>query len=60
MGFFGVRGWHLKQSQYFTEISEKLGRPTPMPKIFKLFEFVMGKKWAAPFKRMSGFLLWER
>ena len=60
MGFFGERDWHLIQSQFYTEVSEKLGRPTPMPKIFKLFEFVMGKKWAAPFKRMSGFLLWER
>jgi methyltransferase (TIGR00027 family) len=60
LGFFGVRGWHLVQSQFYTEISEKLGRPTPMPKIFKLFEFVLGKKWATPFKRMSGFLLWER
>jgi methyltransferase (TIGR00027 family) len=60
MRFFGERGWHLEQSQFYTEISEKLGRPTPMPKIFKLFEFVMGKKWAAPFKRMSGFLIWKR
>lgn len=60
MGFFEQRGWHLKQSQFCTEISEKLGRPTPMPKIFKLLEFALGKKWAAPFKRMSGFLLWER
>ncbi len=60
MRFFGERGWHIIQSQFYTEISEKLGRPTPMPKIIKLFEFVMGKKWAAPFKRMSGFLIWER
>lgn len=60
MDFFEQRGWHLKQSQFYTEISEKLGRPTPMPKIFKLLEFALGKKWAAPFKRMSGFLLWER
>lgn len=60
MGFFGKRGWHLVQSRFYTEISEELGRPTPMPKIFRIFEFVMGKKWAAPFKRMSGFLLWER
>lgn len=60
MGFFEQRGWNLKQSQFYTEISEKLGRPTPMPKIFKLLEFALGKKWAAPFKRMSGFLLWER
>lgn len=60
MGFFEERGWHLKQSQFYTEISEKLGRPTPMPKVFKFFELVMGKKWAAPFKQMSGFLLWER
>ncbi|MFZ3229033.1 MAG: SAM-dependent methyltransferase [Pseudobdellovibrio sp.] len=60
MKFFEERGWHLTQSQFYTEISEKFGRPTPLPKVFKLFEFVMGKKWAAPFKRMSGFLLWER
>lgn len=60
MGFFEERGWHLKQSQFYTEISEKLGRPTPMPKFFNFFELVMGKKWAAPFKQMSGFLLWER
>lgn len=59
MGFFETRGWTLMQSQYFTEVSEQLGRPTPMPKIFKVFEFVLGKKWAAPFKRMSAFLIWE-
>lgn len=60
MGFFETRGWKLSHSQYFTEVSEKLGRPSPMPKIFKVFEFVMGKKWAQPFKRMSGFLVWKR
>lgn len=60
MRFFEERGWHITQSQFYTEISEQFGRPTPLPKVFKLFEFVMGKKWAAPFKRMSGFLLWER
>lgn len=60
MGFFEARGWHLIQSRFYTEISEKFGRPTPMPKIFKILAIVMGKKWAEPFKRMSGFLLWER
>lgn len=60
MGFFRQRGWHLRQSQYYTEISEKLGRATPLPKVFKLLEMLFGKKWAAPFKQMSGFLIWER
>lgn len=60
MGFFETRGWRLAQEHYYTETSEKVGRPTPMPKFFKVLEFVMGKKWAAPFKRMSGYLLWER
>ncbi len=60
MGFFESRGWKLSQAQYFTEVSEYLGRPSPMPKFFKILEFVFGKKWALPFKRMSGFLLWER
>ena len=60
MGFFVGRGWLLKQPQFYTEISEKLGRATPLPKVFKFFELILGKKWAAPFKQMSGFLLWER
>lgn len=60
MGFFESRGWTLAKSEYFTEVSEQLKRGTPMPKFFKLFELVMGKAWALPFKRMSGFLLWER
>ncbi|MEZ0393200.1 MAG: class I SAM-dependent methyltransferase [Pseudobdellovibrionaceae bacterium] len=60
MDFFEKRGWHLQQAQYYTEISEKLGRPSPMPKIFKLLELILGKKWALPFKRMSGYLLWAR
>ncbi|MCA9809218.1 MAG: class I SAM-dependent methyltransferase [Candidatus Dadabacteria bacterium] len=60
MGFFQERGWNLVDSQYYTEVSEKFGRPTPMPKFFKILELIMGKKWAEPFKRMSGFLLWER
>ena len=60
MNFFESRGWKLSQLQYYTEVSESLGRPTPMPYIFKLFEFVMGKRWAAPLKRMTGFMIWER
>jgi methyltransferase (TIGR00027 family) len=60
MGFFEKRKWHLVQSRFFNEISENLGRPTPMPKIFIFFELLMGKKWAAQFKQMSGFLLWKR
>lgn len=60
MGFFESRGWKLVREEYYTEVSEKLGRPTPMPAVFKFFELIMGKKWAAPLKRMSGFLLWER
>ena len=60
MGFFKNRGWHLKQERYYTEISEKVGRATPMPGFFKVIEFFKGKEWAAPFKRMSGYLLWER
>lgn len=60
MSFFESRGWRLSQLQYYSEVSESLGRPTPVPYIFKLFEFVMGKQWAAPLKRMSGFMIWER
>lgn len=60
MGFFENRGWRVNQARYYTEVSQSLGRPTPMPKIFKLFEFVLGKTWALPFKRMSGFVLWQR
>jgi methyltransferase (TIGR00027 family) len=60
MGFFESRGWSLAQSRYYTEISEKLGRPSPMPNLLNVLAFVMGKKWAAPFLRMSGFLLWKR
>lgn len=60
MGFFQERGWNLVDSQYYTEVSEKFGRPIPMPKFFKILALIMGKKWAEPFKRMSGFLLWER
>lgn len=60
MGFFEKRQWNLRQLQFYYEISEKFERPTPIPKIFKFFEFVLGKKWATPFKKMSGYLLWER
>lgn len=60
MTFFEERGWHLEQSQFYTEVSEKLGRSTPLPKVFGFLELILGKKWAAPFKQMSGFLLWER
>ena len=60
LGFFEKRGWHLKQSQFFTETSERFGRPTPMPLVFKILERILGKKWADPYKRMTGFLLWER
>jgi methyltransferase (TIGR00027 family) len=59
-GFFEKRGWNLIQSQYYTEVSEKFQRPTPMPKFFQVLELVMGNKWALPLKQMSGFLLWER
>ena len=60
MNFFESREWKLSQLQYYTEVSESLGRPTPMPYILKLLEFVMGKQWAAPLKRMTGFMVWER
>lgn len=60
LGFFQERGWQLLQSEYYTEISEKFGRPTPMPYVFKIAELIMGKKWALPLKQMSGFLLWQR
>ena len=60
MGFFESRGWSLSDSQYYSEISESLGRPTPIPAYFKLFELILGKQWASQFKRMSGFLLWGR
>lgn len=60
MGFFKQRGWRLNQEQYYIELSEKYGRPSPLPKIFKLLAKILGEKWAAPFKKMSGFLLWER
>ncbi|AZZ37354.1 SAM-dependent methyltransferase [Bdellovibrio sp. qaytius] len=58
--FFESRGWRLNQAIYFADVAEKLGRPTPTPKFFKVLAWVMGKKWAEPLKRMSGFLLWER
>lgn len=60
MYFFKQRGWQLSEEKYFTETSEQLKRPTPMPKFFKIIEFFIGPKKAQSFKRMSGFLLWER
>jgi len=60
MGFFETRGWNLKKSEFYTEVSEKFHRPTPMPRFFKVLERIMGKKWAQPFKQMSGYLLWEK
>lgn len=60
LGFFTMRGWHLDQEQYFTEVSEKVGRATPLPAVFKLIRKIMGPKWAQPFQRMSGFLVWSR
>ena len=58
--YFQGLGWRLAQLQYYAEVSEVLGRPTPMPPLFKLFELILGKQWAAPLKRMSGFMIWER
>lgn len=60
MGFFESRGWKLAEAQYFIDISEKHKRSTPMPKFFKVLEFIKGPEWALPFKRMSGFLMWEQ
>lgn len=60
MGFFEGRGWKLMQAQYYSDVSEKLGRPSPIPKVFKFLELLLGKRWTAPFKRVSGFLLWEQ
>jgi len=60
MGFFNQHGWQLSQEYYYHEVSEKFGRPTPLPKIFNLLEIIFGKKRILPFKRMSGFLLWEQ
>jgi len=60
IGFFETRGWKLAQTHYYTEVSENLGRPTPLPGFFKILELFLGQKWATPFKRMSGFLLLSR
>ncbi len=60
MGFFESRGWKLNQEKYYIDVSEKFGRPTPIPKFFKLLVLIFGQKWAEPFRKMSGFLMWER
>lgn len=60
IGFFNIRGWQLVQSHYYDEVSKKFGRETPMPKFFKLLEIIFGQKKMLKFKRMSGYLLWER
>jgi methyltransferase (TIGR00027 family) len=58
-GFFKSRSWKLSEEHFYTEVSEKFGRPTPLPKIFKLLEFIKGKAWAKPYKQMSGFQRWK-
>jgi methyltransferase (TIGR00027 family) len=59
-GFFTQRGWKLVQDRYYHEISEKFKRSTPLPKIFKFIGLFMGQKRMLPFKRMSGYLMWEQ
>lgn len=60
MNFFKSRGWKLNQEKYYIEVSEKHQRQTPLPKFFKLLVMIFGEKWALPFKRMSGYLMWEQ
>ncbi|AUN98944.1 SAM-dependent methyltransferase [Bacteriovorax stolpii] len=59
-GFFESKGWKLNQERFYYELSEELKRPTPFPLIFKLVAAIKGKEWARPFRKMSGYLLWER
>jgi methyltransferase (TIGR00027 family) len=60
MHFFESRGWKVSEAQYYADVSERLKRPTPVPKFFRILEFFLGKRWAQLFKKMSGFILWER
>jgi methyltransferase (TIGR00027 family) len=60
MDFFKSRGWKLVEIKYYVDTSEQLGRATPFPAIFKLISFFMGKKWALPFRRMSGYIMWKK
>lgn len=58
--FFESRGWKLSQEKFYIDVAEKFGRPTPLPKFFKFLSYIFGKKWAEPFRKMSGYLMWER
>lgn len=60
INFFERKGWRLVDIKYYVDTSEQLGRATPFPTIFKLISFFMGKKWALPFRRMSGYIMWKR
>lgn len=60
MNFFESKEWKLVDIKYYVDTSEQLGRATPFPTIFKLISFFMGKKWALPFRRMSGYIMWKR
>lgn len=60
MNFFESKGWKLVDIKYYVDTSEQFGRATPFPVIFKVISFFMGKKWALPFRRMSGYIMWKR
>jgi len=50
----------LFQDRFAAEVSEQVNRPSPMPKIFILAMKLIGPRWSAKYKKMSGYVLFER
>jgi hypothetical protein len=57
--FYKTHGWKEKEMRYLGHEGDKLGRPFPLPPVFKLIRFLMGKGRDESFKKMSGYAIME-
>ncbi|HKI98019.1 MAG TPA: SAM-dependent methyltransferase [bacterium] len=58
--FFRERGWALRQMRYLDEEGQRLGRPTPMPLVFRVLMRLMPAAKREAVSHMSGYALLER
>jgi len=58
--FFKTRGWEVKDLKYLGEEGERLGRPLPIPLIFRVLLRFSGAERRTRTRRMSGYALLGR
>lgn len=61
LDFYQSHGWKLLEMHYISEVSEKIGRPVPIPWIIKIvMSITMSKTQRQEFRKYNGYAILER